>query len=189
MKKRILCFTLLFVLVFSVCACKDSKKEDTKGVDVEYYANLGQIPECEYSIGKKSDDIISELEKKEKNSSSDEDSFESDSGYYYLNEQEDKTVISTSNCDYICDSKTKNEVTKIVCFGKSYGFENGAVSIEVKDALSSYGFDAEEKSVTENEENLFKIGSDCTCLEYKFEKATVVFAFQDNALLGAAIYK
>jgi len=184
MTKRLVCFALLLSVAFCFCACKNSKSENTKGVDVEYYANLGQIPECEFALGKNSKDIISELGKKknEENESTEE------STGYIVNEKDDETVISVDNCDYICDKK-ENKVSKIVCFGDSYGFENGTISIEVKESLSSYGFDGEEKAITEEQQKLFHVGSDCTVLQYKFEKSTVIFAFQDNALLGTAIFR
>jgi len=190
MLKKVICFLLFVCLSFCICGCKDSKKDDKKGVDVEYYANLGQIPECAYFLGKKSDDIISELKKANKKNTSDTEGDEDaqENSYYSVNEKDGETVISVDNCDYICDSK-KNCVEKIVCFGDSYGFENGTVSIEIKNSLSSYGFEAEEKSVTEAQQNLFNIGSDSTVLEYEFKKATVVFAFQDNLLLGSAIFR
>jgi len=50
--KKILSLVFSCVLIFTLCSC--GEKEDTgkkATVDLEYYAELGQIPECEYTIG------------------------------------------------------------------------------------------------------------------------------------------
>ena len=45
--KKLFSLVLVFVIVFSFTACgKKDTSSDINSVDIEYYAKLGQIPEC-----------------------------------------------------------------------------------------------------------------------------------------------
>ena len=61
--KRLFSLILAVILVFTFAAC--GKKDDTSkdgGIDLEYYAELGSIPECEYSLGQDIATLKAELE-------------------------------------------------------------------------------------------------------------------------------
>ena len=59
--KKVLCLLLSLFMIFSLSACKEEKESAKHTVDVEYYANLGQIPECKYSLSADSDTLKDEL--------------------------------------------------------------------------------------------------------------------------------
>jgi hypothetical protein len=58
--KKLISLLLVFVFAFSFTACKNDDDKVEAKVDIEYFADLGQIPECKYRIGQNADDIESE---------------------------------------------------------------------------------------------------------------------------------
>ena len=51
---------MTLALSFSACGKKKEKTAENK-VDLEYYAELGQIPECPYKLGADPDEIKEKL--------------------------------------------------------------------------------------------------------------------------------
>lgn len=101
--KKVLCLILTMVFVFSLCGCsKDGEKKDKNNIDIEYYANLGQMPECKYSLNESINKIKDELSKEFDSSDIEEmvynvsekgNRVQIDNGqykYYYLKDKEDK---------------------------------------------------------------------------------------------------
>ena len=43
-------------------SCKKDKDVEKIGVDVQYYAQTGQIPECPYHLGQNVDKMLKELQ-------------------------------------------------------------------------------------------------------------------------------
>ena len=179
MKKIIsVVFLLIFAILLASCAAKD-KNSNENYVDIEYYAKLGQIPECEVVLG----DIKSEAENilKKPTPENDESFFEIEEG---------KENVLLNNGIYNCYYKTKNKddgISCIVTYDKAFGFEVGTLSIEIKEALSS--FELQEESL--NEKNAFFLwgAAEGSILKYQTEKNTVTFVFIDNALCATAVYK
>ena len=177
--KRIVCFLLVFVLAFSFTACgkdKDNKKENA--VDIEYYAKLGKIPECDVAIGKDIEELKDELSKE---AADDHEAF-------YDIQEGDKTVLihDGKHNFYYVKGKEKDGISYIVSYEDAFGFEIGEISVTVKEALGEIEF-AEEKLSQDNAFFVFgaQNGSVIKC---EIEKYTVMFVFDDNALCATAIY-
>ena len=182
--KRILSLILCVALIFTFAACgeKGENKDKQKiGVDVEYYAKLGKIPEFEYKLGDNGEDAAKAIAKSLESSTDHHD------GYCNVYEGDKKTTVDVSGASFVYDNKTK-KIEKIICFNTAYEFALDTVVIEVQKAMSSYGFEQEPRAITSDEASLLFATSDSTVLEYKFEGANVAFAFYDNALFATMIY-
>ncbi len=178
--KKLLSVLLIFGLMLCLTACGEEKKiKNENTVDLEYYAHLGQIPECEYALG---DDV--EKAKSELNAAADADPEKT----YYLQEGKRNVLIDsgTQNYYYIKE-KAADGISYIVSYETAYGFEIGAIDIEIKDAIA----DTEYKEEKLSEDNAFFLvgASEGSVIRCEFEKNTILFVFQDNALCATAIYK
>ena len=179
--KRFLSVVLCFVFAFEFVGCKENTSgKNGHSVDVEYYANLGQISDVDYKLG---DSVSSVKEVLEKNVDEDGDTayFDYESGEYTV--MTDGTVC----CCYKTDDSSAG-ITHIVKYGDAYGFSVGTVSTQVRDTMSEAGFDSEERDARPGELFFLPSGADTSVLEYDFDKATVLFIFQQNALSAAVIY-
>ncbi len=174
--KRILCFVLSLVFVFSLVACNKEGKKDKDVIDIEYFVKLGQIPECEYSIGYKVEDL-----KKALSESTDEEA--------YYDFREGKTSSSIDNGSYRFYYKNDNEdrgISYIVSFEKAFGFDTGSISVEILNAFEDIDFSEEE---LDEDNSFFLFGApEGTLYKYEFGDYTVAFVFIDNALSATAVY-
>lgn len=180
--KKLICLMLTAVFIFSLAACKkDNTESDSNSVDLEYYAKLGRIPECDYTIGESVEKVKSEL-------SALNEKYQGENEFMYSVEEGNKTVEINNGTFlyYYTKENEANGISYIVCLGKAYGFEPGTVSIEVTDALSEYKYTEE----TANDDNAFFLFdyTNCSVFKYEFENYAVSFVFQDNALCATAIY-
>lgn len=175
MKKAVLILlSLLTVFVFAGCG---SDKKD--GVDIEYYANLGQIPEASYALDFNAKTAVKDLEAKQ----------ESDEDFYFDNfEDGDKGTVIASDTKYFYSVKT-NKINRVVTFSTAYGYKTGTVSIEIKKALKEKDLKLKERSLTGDESALLSASSDTDAIEVDFEKATVLFAFENNSLFATVLTK
>lgn len=179
MKKFItVTFLLIFAILLTSCGAKDKSSNDNY-IDIDYYANLGQIPECQVDLGDSASDTENILKKATP---------ENEEAFFEIDEGKDNVLLN--NGVYNCYYKTKkkdNGISCIVTFDKAFGFEIGTLSIEIKEALSS--FELVEESV--NDKNAFFVWgvSNGSILKYKTDKNTLTFVFSDNALCATAIYK
>ena len=62
--KRIIALALSIVFIFCLCGCKSGKSKGSNGVDIEYYAKLGQIPENDVVLGTTNEELIEVLDKR-----------------------------------------------------------------------------------------------------------------------------
>ena len=195
--KRLLALILSLALCFCFASCKkDEKKQSKIGVDVEYYANAGQIPEFPYHLGQDVDKMLKELEEKQKEAEekyADHDHDHSDeieSNFHYHNEEMGWIQTYGDNgYIYRYDPKNKSKgINRIISSNTAYGFKTSDVSSEVRDALSSYGFNAKERDLTDKEISYYGASENATCLEYKFGANTVLFVFNDNALFLTTLF-
>lgn len=180
--KKLICLILTSLMICSLAACqKDKTESDSNSVDLEYYAKLGQMPECDYKLGENVEKIKSEL-------SALDEQYQGQNDFMYAVEEGEKSVeINNGNfLYYYMKENEANGVSYIVSLGKSYGFEPGTLSIEITDAFSDYKY-TEEAANDDNAFFLFDY-SNCSVLEYEFENYAVSFVFQDNALCATAIY-
>ena len=181
--KRILSIALCLCLCLTLAACGKEEKVKKIGVDVEYYAKLGKIPEFEYVLGDDGEKAAMAVEKSLENSTDHHD------GFCNVYEGDKKTTVDVAGATFIYDNKTK-KIEKIINFNTAYKFELSTVSVEIQKALSSYGFDSELRPLTDDELALFATSSDdSTALEYKFGDRYVVFAFYENALFATMLYE
>ena len=99
----ILCLTLVFV--FAACGEKEKEKQQEKiGIDVEYYAKLGKIPEFKYKLGDNGETAAKEVEKSLENSTDHHD------GYCNVYEGDKKTTVDVSGASFVYDNKTKRNL-------------------------------------------------------------------------------
>ena len=175
--KRLFCLLLTVVLCLSFAGCKEEKTKEAD-LDIAYFADLGQMPECEYSLGTESDKIEAEYVKQA----------EEDEEYYY-NIQEGKSNVLIENGTYkfyYKKDKKDEGIGYLVSFDTAYGFEIGTVSLEVKEALGDFKY-TEEKL---NEKNSFFLlgAQNGSVIKCQSKKNTVMFVFDNNALCATAIY-
>ncbi|MBE6727507.1 MAG: hypothetical protein E7562_02530 [Ruminococcaceae bacterium] len=189
--KRFFCLCLAFCMLLLVVGCsKDEtkKKQYTTEVDVEYYANLGQMPEIkDYKLGYSVEDMLSEFAALEEASADSEIPHNHDAFFYFINEGDEFTSISTSNAEY-CYKNDKREkgISCILSFDGAYGFAKDTIIIEVKEALSDYK--VKEENIGEEGLSFMPMIKNADCLTYTFSKNKVTFVFTDNALCATAIY-
>ena len=181
--KRLICFILVFVSLFSFAGCKkDKNNTDKNGVDIKYYASLGQMPECEYKIGTPVADIKNDLTAEENNKSEQDHDHET----YQIIEGAKSVLIDCGSFGYYyLKEKESSGISYIVNYGKAYGFETGTLITDVKTALGELKY-SEEAITSENA--FFMLTAGGTLLKCSFEKHTVLFMFENNALCATAIY-
>jgi len=176
--KRIICLILAFALVFTLTACgkkKDEKKENS--VDFEYYAKLGQIPECEYTIGADVETLKKELSEQAK---------ENDTFYEVQEGKESVLIYDGKHNFYYLKGQEADGISYIVSYDKAFGFEIGEISLTVKEALGEIKYTEEKLS----QDNAFFIfgAQDGSVIECEFGKYTLMFVFDNNALCATALY-
>lgn len=176
--KRIASLLICFAVIICFAGCdRKNTSSDTNGIDVEYYARLGTIPESEYILSDDCEKVKSELTAK-----ADED----ETVICNIEEGELSVLISTGDFYYYYEKDKQDKgISCIVALDTAYGFENGTVSLEIKESLSE--FTPEE---SENTDNLFFMNGleNGSQLKYQFGKNTVIFVFQDNALCATVLY-
>lgn len=181
--KKIIALLLSLVCLISLSACgaeKEDKKENK--VDLEYYAQLGQIPDCPYKLGADPDGITSELE------AAAEEAEQNSEEYPFAVTEGEKTVrIDNGSYVYFYVKESKeNGIAYIVAADGAYGFESGATVLEVKNALPTLEY-TEEEANDDNAFFLYGINNGAV-LRYTLGDRTVLFLFSDNALVAVALY-
>lgn len=189
----ILCIALC--LSFASCSKTKEKKQSTIGMDVEYYAKLGQIYGVPYALGQNVDTMLSELQARQEKAEADSPegghhAEGEDENFYYHNEEIGMIMTyGESGCMYRYNPEKKEDgIIHITSSNTSYGFEIGDVSKKIKDSLSSYGFKSDERELTKKEISYYGAYDGATALEYKFGENAVLFIFNENALFSTAIY-
>ena len=178
--KRLFSLILAVILVFTFAAC--GKKDDTSkdgGIDLEYYAELGSIPECEYSLGQDIATLKAELEELYNT--------EEEAVYNFVQKDDYAEIDSLGFQYYYLNDKESEGVSYIVALDKAFGFNPNTVSVEITDAFK--GYDYTEEAL--NDKNSFFIlgAAEGKVIKYKFKKNTVSFVFINDALFATAIYK
>lgn len=177
--KRILSLIMALVLCFVFTACGKGKDKKSATVDIDYYAKLGQIPECSYALGEDPETVKNEL-------SALAESEEGHEIVYNVTEGENNVLIEDGTFSYYYKkAKPEDGIGCIVDFGTAYGFEVGTIILEIKEAIGEIF--VEEEMNDENSFFMFGIENG-TVLRIENEGNTVVFVFQDNALCATAIF-
>ena len=179
--KKVLCILLSLCLLISFTAC--SKKEDTSkksDLDLEYYAKTGEIPECKYKLGSDVETIKNEL-------SSFAESEEGAETLYDVIEGDETSYVTDGNYQFYYKNDNEDEgISYIVSFSTAYGFETGELILNVKEKLGDIIY-IEEAIDDENAFFLF-VPIEGSVIKCEFEKNTVMFVFENNALCATAIY-
>ena len=181
--KRIIALALSIVFIFCLCGCKSGKSKGSNGVDIEYYAKLGQIPENDVVLGTTYEELIEVLDKRgqeaEKNGE--------DYGYNEF-EGDNNVLISEGPYDYYYKkADSKKEIGFIISYGTAFGFEKDEVILNVENTVKEFDY----KKESANEQNaFFYLGdySKAEVLKVNFEKTTVIFLFEESVLTATAIY-
>ena len=181
--KKIISIFICAVMLFSFAACgRGDDSSDTAAVDIEYFAGLGEIPDCPYRLGKNIDELQNTLSAEEKAA------VEAGEEYVYLVTEGEKTVQINNGAYlyYYEKDKKENGVSYIAALNSAYGFENGASVLEVKEALSGFEYTEED---ADSDNVFFILGfSGGSVLKYTFDNIVIMFVFEDNMLCAAAIY-
>lgn len=179
--KKVLCVLLSICLLFVFTACsKDEETAKKSNIDLEYYANLGKISECDYSLGANVDTLREEL-------SSFAESEDGETTLYDEIEGDEVSYITNGNYKFYYKNDSEDEgINYIVSYGTAYGFEIGEIIINVKEKLSGIEFVEEEI----DDENAFFLFApiEGSVIKCEFEKNTVMFVFENNALCATAVY-
>lgn len=181
--KKTACLILSLMMIFSFAACgKEKEKEKTDSVDLEYFASLGQMPECDYKLGQDIDELENELSQKE------ESALSADEEYVFSVTEGEKSVrIDNGAFSYFYEKDKKEDgISYIAAFDTAYGFKIGDSLLDVKDSLAEYEY-TEEPADGDNAFFLMGIENG-TVLKYTFDNAAVIFVFQDSELFAAALY-
>lgn len=181
--KKIFCLMLSFIMIISFAACgKDKEKKKTAEVDIEYYAKLGEIPECDYKLGTDPKTINADL------SSKAESVVNAGEEYAYdVTEGEKSVRIDNGDFSYFYEKgKESAGISYIAAFDVAYGFSMGTSIIDVKDSLA--GFDYTEEPADQNNAFFLMGIENGAVMRYTFDDTAIIFVFQDNELFAAAIY-
>lgn len=172
---------LVFVFTLSMCGCGSKEKKTQLDIDIEYFANLGQMTDCDYVLGESLDEIDKLVEEGL-------DIYDDDALVYKQTEYDGYTGISAGNfCYYYVTDKKSNGIGCIVSLDGAYGFAQGDMAIDIKEKLASAGFEAEEKNAVDGEVFFLPSFAQFTCLSYDFGKNTVKFIFENNALCACTL--
>ena len=159
--RKITALLVCFVLVFSFTGCK-SEKNTAGGVDIEYYVNLGGMPESDIKLG----DAMPE---------EDDSIFSVEAGA--------RSFMSTGEFNYYYDlSALDKKINAIACFSDCFGFTTGDISIEITNALQSRGIEYTEREPKKDELFFLPGGENRSVIECKNLKHNLIFVFEDNAL-------
>ena len=178
--KATVSLVLTFLLVISLCACGENKKDNAPKVDLQYYASVGEIPESPYHLGDDPKTVQKEL-------SAAEEEEESESSARF-SVTEGKNTVRIDNGEFVFCYEIKKEekgISYIADLADAYGFEQGTIISEIKKALDPYPYTEREAK----EDELFVLFGQTqrTILEYRFDQRTVLFVFEDNALTATIL--
>lgn len=182
--KRIIALLLCLTFLLTLGGCKNGKKNGGNGVDIEYFANLGQIPENDITLGTTPEKLKETLDKRGEEA-------EKNGEHYGYNEVEgeNNVLVEEGPYDYYYKkANPQNGVAYIVSYQDAYGFKIGDIIVEVEEHLSDY----EVEKLGANDKNAFFYFGDynkAQILRIPFKNNTVLFLFEDNSLCATAIYR
>ena len=191
--KKLLALSLCFMILFSFAACKEDEKKANDEIDLQYYVNLGQIPELEYKIGADCDEVNQKLsDEYEKYLSSAPHSTEDDDHYaedIYFNvlEKDGYVFLDQGTKGYYYKQSEKDKgISCLITYGDAFGIEMGTFIYDLKQKMQSIEFS--EKEITVGDLFYADYMSEGTVLTAEFDNITVQFLFEDGSLYCTALY-
>ena len=183
--KKLISLLLVFVFAFSFTACKNDDDKVEAKVDIEYFAELGQIPECPYRLGQNGDDIKNELSESVSSESTEEHSEEGQ--YFEIQEGKNNVLLDNGIYNfYYKKADSAKKISYIVSYDTAYEFKTGTIIKELIDSLGDLEYKKEKIS---DNDLFFLIGApEGDVIKLEFKNNTVIFVFIDNALCATAIY-
>ncbi len=180
--KKLLAVLLVFALFvpFTGCGEKEEKKSGGSSA-VEKYVESGSMTDCEFKLGDNYTAVLSAVEAAAPQPESEDDHPE-----FSAYEDDNYKIIETVTYKYYFNP-ADDKLVLIAAFGDAYGFNHGSIINEVKDAMAENGYEAEEKTLSEQDAFfLYGIGKR-SVLEYVFGNNKVMFIFEENALCATAL--
>lgn len=174
MKKRIICAIMCIAVVLLAAGCKKNKdKGKVYEINFSRFADAGTMPESEFKIG----DALPEFDPQDEQSR------------YFSMESEDPPFIGTieGKFSYYYEKGDDPRITAIMAYDTCFGFENGAISIEITDALDSQNVEYTERKPKEDETLFMPREPDVSLIECKSFKHRLIFIIKDNALCATYI--
>lgn len=188
--KKLYCILICFVICLCFAACgkaKDNSSADA--VDIDYYVSVGKMPESKYDLGADVQKTVSDLEA----AAQEAEKLHEETGeeyYYSTYTVGDYTAVTDGSITYYYfTEETDKGICYIVNFGTSYGIEQGAYSVEVKQTLDSLKIEYTERKLDSNETFFVPGAFNITGIEYTSGKNTVLFVFEEDMLCACALYR
>lgn len=194
MKKLVSLFLCLCV-IFAFAGCSEEEKDSSVNtVDLKYYAELGQLPEAEYTLGADVDTVVKEQTAKmeaelnnHEEDPNDAHGHEEEMFYFERIEGENNVLLDNGNICYYYNKVNKDKgVSYIVSHGDAFGIKLGTLITELKEMCADVEF--KEEILTEENAFFATQGFEGTVLKADFDGTVILFVFQENALSATAIY-
>lgn len=170
--KRIVCLMLAALMLICFAGCKDKKAEEKpveETVDLEYFVRQGKIPECDFTVGAKGEEIAGKQ------------GAVINEGFRYI-------CIAYNNTSYYYEKEAADDtVTCLVSFNGAYGFEMGTAVYEITSKLANGNMKAEPQKLTEDDTFFMPVQEDYDGIKYTYGDHTVCFVFRDGALCACSM--
>ncbi len=193
--KRVLCFLLTFVFLFSFVACKDENPEVTSSVenksnDIKEAVLKGEIPELKLSLGDSVEDLenyYDQLEAQIEESHEEGEGHVHDEHDIYMNISSGELSVTyeIGTEKYYYEKEKSDEGISVICsLEAAFGFVNGTSRSDIEARLA----DLNTQSLQAGEDELyFAPLSDALILRYTEGDYQLDFYFSDNQLVATVL--
>lgn len=193
--KKAVCVFLAVLFCVSLTACGKKEKAKTPEIDLQYYAINGMIPEIPCKLGASVDALKQKLtelaaDQKDALTETDEDSAENDGEKTpaFQETEGEKTVWIDNGEWFFCYEKENVDkgILYIANLSTAFGIEPGSIISEVKAKLDPLS--VKERDAKEGEFYVPYGDAERTVLEYQSSGRTILFVFEENALVATILY-
>ena len=193
--KKTICIVLSVLFCFSMVACGKKEKKKAPAIDLQYYTSNGVIPEISCKLGVDINTLKQQLSESAKPETDDtvenidEDGSENSETIPSFQETEGEETVWIDNGKwFFCYEKDNVDkgIIYIADLSTAFGLEPGTVISEVKEKLDPLSL--KERDAKEGEFYVPFGEAERTVLEYQNSGRTVLFVFEDNALVATILY-
>lgn len=188
--KKTVCVFLAVLFCISLTACGKKEKEKTPEVDLQYYASNGMIPEIPCKLGTGIDTLKQQLNEPAPSETDRDDPAEDDGEKmpFYQETEGEKTLWIDNGEWFFCFEKenTDKGILYIANLSTAFGMEPGSIISEVKAKLDPLS--VKERDAKEGEFYVPYGDAARTVLEYQSSGRTILFVFEENALVATILY-